>query len=201
MPPPGTGTYRRGMDSGQKADVGQIGLGAEPEPTTDHELAAELIGMTAEDHALQPTALDGTAEQRLAWCAVTVRNGDRLREILLRHGWPTAARVGEEAAQCAWLVAQHADQQLDVQRLALRLLVERVERGAAPPRQEAFLRDRVLVNEGRSQRYGTQIAGVVDGAPVPWPVEDPGRMDDRRAAVGIDPFVVHTARHAPPSTR
>jgi hypothetical protein len=88
--------------------------------------------------------------------------------------------------------------QLDVQRLALSLLTAAVARGEAPARQEAFLRDRVLVNEGRRQRYGTQIAGVVDGAPVPWPVEDPDRMDQRRAAVGIDPFAVHVARHAPP---
>ncbi len=164
----------------------------------DHDLAAELVAMTEADHAAQAGALDGTFEQQLAWRAVTTRNGDRLREILLAHGWPTAARVGEDAARCAWLVAQHADRQLDVQRLALRLLGERVAAGEAPARQEAFLDDRVRVNEGRRQRYGTQIAGVVDGAPVPWPVEDPDGMDDRRAAVGIESFAVHTARHAPP---
>jgi hypothetical protein len=154
--------------------------------------------MTAADHAAQAGALDGSFEEQLAWRRVTARNGDRLKAILEAYGWPTAAAVGDEAARCAWLVAQHADRQLDVQRLALSLLEREVAAGNASPAHEAFLRDRVLVNEGRPQRYGTQIAGVVDGAPVPWPVEDPERMDERRAAVGIEPFAVHTARHAPP---
>ncbi|MGW2591732.1 hypothetical protein ACWCXC_15915 [Streptomyces sp. NPDC001515] len=52
---------------------------------------------------------------------------------------------------------------------------EAVSDGAASPRDLAFLRDRTLVNEGRKQIYGTQIAGVKDGSPVPWPCEDPER--------------------------
>ncbi|MFB4195966.1 hypothetical protein [Streptomyces carpaticus] len=36
-----------------------------------------------------------------------------------------------------------------------------------------------------------------DGAPVPWPVEDPAGLDARRAAAGIEPFAAYTARHAP----
>jgi hypothetical protein len=167
-------------------------------PAVDTDLAGELLAMTAADHAAQAGALDGTFGEQLAWRRVTAANGDRLREILDARGWPTAAQVGEQAAQCAWLVAQHADRQLDVQRRALELLAGAVAAGTAPARQEAFLRDRVLVNEGRPQVYGTQVAGVVDGVPVPWPVEDPDGMDDRRAAVGIEPFAVHTARHAPP---
>jgi hypothetical protein len=105
--------------------------------------------------------------------------------------------VGTEAARRAWLVAQHADRQLDLQRRALTLMSRAVEAGEAEPRHLAMLRDRVLVNEGRRQIYGTQIAGVVDGAPVPWPCEDPERMDERRAGVGLDPFHVHVTRHAP----
>ena len=75
-----------------------------------------------------------------------------------------------------------------MQRRALRLLERAVADGEASARDLAFLRDRVLVNEGREQLYGTQIAGVLDGQPVPWPCADPQRMDERRAAVGIPPF-------------
>src|SRR5690349_8370505 len=45
---------------------------------------------------------------------VFVRHGDRLRELLKVGGWPSAERVGPDAARGAWLIAQHADTQLDV---------------------------------------------------------------------------------------
>ncbi|MGK5679130.1 DUF6624 domain-containing protein [Actinoplanes sp. URMC 104] len=162
---------------------------------THDTLAQELIEMTDEDRRLQGGALGDDPAGRLAHRRVTVRNGDRLAEILDRHGWPTVTAVGAEAARRAWLVAQHADQQLDVQRRALALMTEAVAAGEGEPQHLAMLRDRVLVNEGRPQIYGTQIAGVADGAPVPWPCEDPDRMDERRAEVGLDPYLVHIARH------
>ncbi|SFO08920.1 hypothetical protein SAMN05660359_01312 [Geodermatophilus obscurus] len=54
--------------------------------------------------------------------------------------------------------------------------------------------DRVAVTERRHQRYGTRVADVVDGRPVPWPVADPERLDERRATVGLEPLAVHLAR-------
>lgn len=156
-------------------------------------LAQELITMTDEDRELQAGALGDDLTAQLAHRRVTVRNADRLAQIIDEYGWPTAALVGEEAARRAWLVAQHADRRLDLQRRALELMTG--SRGN--PTQLAMLRDRLLVNEGRPQIYGTQIAGVVDGAPVPWPCEDPDRMDERRAEVGLEPFAAHVARHAP----
>jgi hypothetical protein len=126
-----------------------------------------------------------------------VRHADRLRELLAQGGWPTAERVGEEAARGAWLIAQHADTQLDVQRLAVRLLQNAVDAGEASCRELAFLQDRVAVNEGRLQLYGTQIGDVVDGQPIPWPCVDPDRLDERRAAVGIEPFATNASRYSP----
>jgi hypothetical protein len=164
---------------------------------TDDALARELIDMTDHDKRLQGGALGDDFAARLAHRRVTVRNGDRLAEILDSHGWPAVSAVGAEAARRAWLIAQHADRQLSLQRRAVTLMAQAVEAGEASPEHLAMLRDRVLVNEGRPQIYGTQIAGVVGGEPVPWPCDDPERMDARRAEVGLDPFHVHVARHAP----
>ncbi len=102
-----------------------------------------------------------------------VRHADRLRELIGAYGWPTATRVGEQAARGAWLVAQHADTQLDVQRLAVRPLSQAVARGEVSQRDLAFLEDRLAANEGRYQVYGTQITEVINGRPVPWPCLDP----------------------------
>ncbi|MET9866378.1 DUF6624 domain-containing protein [Streptomyces sp. NPDC006386] len=160
-------------------------------------LAEELTAMAAADHRAATAGAansDDPAEQ-LAWRRLTARHGDRLAEIMDEHGWPTAERVGGDAARAAWLIAQHADRQLEVQRRALRLLEQAVAAGAAAARELAFLRDRTLVNEGREQIYGTQIAGMrEDGSPVPWPCAEPERVDELRAGVGIEPFEEYVAR-------
>ncbi|WP_326609545.1 hypothetical protein OG949_04800 [Streptomyces scopuliridis] len=159
-------------------------------------LATELADMAAADHRSSIRANSDDPAEQLAWRRLTARHGDRLSEIMDEYGWPTAELVGEEAAHAAWLIAQHADRQLDVQRRALQLMQQAVSEGAAGPRELAFLRDRTLVNEGREQVYGTQIAGVNDGSPVPWPCEEPERMDELRAEVGIEPFDEYVAKFA-----
>jgi len=50
---------------------------------------------------------------------VEVANTDRPRDIVAEVGWPGRALVGERAAEHAWLIAQHADHQLDSQRIFL----------------------------------------------------------------------------------
>ncbi|MGW6744332.1 DUF6624 domain-containing protein [Streptomyces sp. NPDC055025] len=159
-------------------------------------LAVELAEMAAADHQSTARANSDDPAEQLAWRRLTARHGDRLGEIMDEYGWPTADLVGEEAARAAWLIAQHADRQLDVQRRALHLMQQAVSAGSAGPRELAFLRDRTLVNEGRKQVYGTQIAGVKDGAPIPWPCEEPERMDELRAEVGIEPFGGYVAKFA-----
>jgi hypothetical protein len=159
------------------------------------DLAAELLEMAAEQ---RETVHLGTSEDvgdRLTWREVTVRHGDRLAELMAEHGWPTEDLVGAEAARAAWLVAQHADHQLEVQRRAFALMSEAVDEGRASRYQLAFLQDRLLVNSGRPQIYGTQIAEVKDGEPVPWPCDDWEHLDDRRAEAGIPPYAEYVAAH------
>jgi hypothetical protein len=168
------------------------------------ELSHELVTMKAADQAATPKANSDDLSEHLAWRRLTTRHGDRLRALLEQHGhWPTAEEVGEEAVLGAWLVAQHADRQLDVQRLALRLLEQAVEDGSAGPQgpaRLAFLHDRLNVNAGLPQRYGTQIQGIApDGSPIPWPVEDEEKLDVQRARAGIPPFAEYIAQHAPKS--
>ncbi|MEV5884800.1 DUF6624 domain-containing protein [Streptomyces sp. NPDC052020] len=153
-------------------------------------LAVELTEMAAADHRSAVRANSEDPAEQLAWRRLTARHGDRLGEIMAEYGWPTAELVGEEAARAAWLIAQHADRQLDIQRRALHLMREAVSAGRARPRELAFLRDRTLVK----QIYGTQIAGVKDGLPVPWPCEEPERVDELRAEAGIEPFDEYVAR-------
>jgi hypothetical protein len=161
----------------------------------DDVLAGELLEMAAEQRETVHLGTSDDVAERLTWREVTVRHADRLAGIMAERGWPAEDVVGAEAARAAWLVAQHADHQLDVQRRAFELMSAAAGQGRASRYQLAFLHDRLLVNAGRPQLYGTQIADVRDGRPVPWPCEDWDHVDDRRAEVGIPPFADYVAAH------
>jgi hypothetical protein len=57
-------------------------------------------------------------------------------------------------SRAAWLLAQHADLRLGVQRTALALMTGAVAAGDGCARDLAHLVDRVAVDEGREQAYG-----------------------------------------------
>ena len=162
----------------------------------DEELAAELARMAAEDQRIRGQAKGRSrtmvqpldAQTAMEYRRIDAENTDRLRRILTEHGWPGKSLVGERGAHDAWLIAQHADHDPAFQREALDLLTDALARGEATPREFAYLTDRVRVNEGRGQVFGTQMRPDENGMPVPQPIEDAERVDERRADVGLEPF-------------
>lgn len=101
--------------------------------------------------------------------------------------------VGDDGTRAAWLIAQHADHDVALQERALELLDAAVERGEAPMHVAAFLTDRVCVNRGRPQVYGTQFFGHGDSYG-PRPIRDPDTLDERRSTVGLEPFRYYDQR-------
>ena len=170
------------------------------------EVAAELAAMVAEDQRVRtrhgPPPAGGyrlSTAEAMESSRVDVRNTDRLREIVAAHGWPGFDLVGAQGERDAWLIAQHADRQLGFQRAALALLEQAVADGDATPSHLAYLTDRVRMNEGREQLYGTQVTGEVGGGPAPWPIEDPACVDERRAVMGLGPLNEYIAGFLPQS--
>jgi hypothetical protein len=88
---------------------------------------------------------------------VDADNTGWLVEVVTAQGWPQFSVVGEEAATDARLLAQHADMQPEQQRLFHELMAAAVEDGEAEAKYFAYLEDRVRVNSGRPQLYGTQF--------------------------------------------
>jgi hypothetical protein len=129
--------------------------------------------------------------------AVHRRNAERLAEIIRDFGWPGSSLVGEEGAEAAWLIAQHAIGEPAFQRRCLVLLQAAAESGDAPRYQAAYLEDRIRVFEGRKQLYGTHIDYRPDGMPRPHPIEAPDRVDERRSAVGLEPLAQRMAKAEP----
>ncbi|MFI1205697.1 DUF6624 domain-containing protein [Streptomyces sp. NPDC020883] len=111
---------------------------------------------------------------------------ETLRLIVAVYGWPGYFLVGEAGAEAAWWIAHHsADRtfQLD----ALALLEDAVQAGQATRRQLAFLTDRCRVVADQPQLYGTQFSYDQGGARA-YAVEDPERLDARRAEMSLEPF-------------
>ena len=125
--------------------------------------------------------------------AVHEENASALERLVEEHGWPTAAVAGEDGAEAAWLIAQHAIGLPAFQRKCLRLLREAAGSGAAPAWQAAMLLDRICVFEGRPQVYGTNFDWDEQGMMSPRPIADPERVDERRAAVGLPPLAAAIA--------
>ena len=107
----------------------------------------------------------------------------RLHEIINKHGWPGIDLVGQKGAQAAFLVLQHADH--ESQKKYLPLLKAVFLKGDLPGQSFALLQDRVLMNEGKPQIYGTQLKSDATGALVLWPIDDEVHVDQRRAAMGL----------------
>lgn len=134
-----------------------------------------------------------------AMCHTDRANTAFLENFVEDRGWPAAELYGEEISQAAWLITQHSDRNIGFQRRALELLQAELTGPFADKSGFAYLFDRVAINSGRPQRYGTQIR-CEEGAVVPKPLEDVARLDILRDAMELGPIedylasFVHCAR-------
>lgn len=131
------------------------------------------------------------AEQQAANAAIWTRLralDARLMEELLTmvppEGWFLKSVYGERAAQAAFLIVQHSD--IEHWRRFVPVLEPLVAAGEVDGQSYGLMYDRLAQNEGRPQRYGTQMtckAGkwVIDREHL----EDPENVDARRAAMGF----------------
>jgi hypothetical protein len=153
------------------------------------QLARELVAMARADQDARRDWRDwrGEPEQAARVERLDRAHTERMREVIHRHGWPGPGVAGRAGSRAAWLLVQHADHDPQFQRRCLGLLEEAAGRGQAEPRQVAFLTDRVLIHEGKTQRFGTQLR-MEGGRLVPIAIEDPGGVDNRRRSVGLGPL-------------
>ncbi|QJX47006.1 hypothetical protein HMJ29_08695 [Hymenobacter taeanensis] len=118
------------------------------------------------------------------------RHQPLLEKIVRQVGYPGFRQVGEKSANNFWLLVQHADAHPAFQRQVLALMLPEVKRKNANPVNYAYLTDRVAINSGQLEEYGTQVVyeGPGLGKAVPKSLRDPKNVDKRRATIGMEPL-------------
>jgi hypothetical protein len=109
-------------------------------------------------------------------------NFKAVETILTEHGWLGPSQVGSKASQTLFLVIQHADE--EARRKYVPMLREAVKEKKARAESLALMEDRVAVEAGEKQIYGSQL-NIIDGKPTLRPLEDPDHLDERRATMGM----------------
>jgi hypothetical protein len=182
-------------------------LGAMPQGPV--RMALRLRQMKAEDQlprealmSLPTPEWTGPVGKRLGdmMAANDRANTAELKGLLTQHGWPRRDALGEEADDAAWLIVQHADQDLPFQKRVLALLDAARKDGGTKPEHYAYLYDRVATNEKRPQLYGTQGRCLRAGLWEPNPIAEPEGVEQRRRELGMatqKSYVESTGKRCP----
>ncbi len=127
----------------------------------DSALRQELLTLAQADQAEREGFAAAAAANDSAYLmrllAADSARTARLQEIVATwNGWPGKSLVGEDGAGAAFLILQHSPSH-EFQKQMLPLLREAARRGEAAPQDVALLTDRLLIHEGKPQRYGSQF--------------------------------------------
>jgi pentatricopeptide repeat protein len=128
--------------------------------------------------------------------AVTVVSIDSVRELNMFYldsilkvykKWPGYSIIGKEGDNAAWLIAQHADRFIDFQEKCYQYLLEAMEESNTNPNNIAYLYDRIQINKGLQQKYGTQIR-IIEGEIIFINLESEENIDKYRAYFNLSPL-------------
>jgi hypothetical protein len=199
-PSPGsgaTGPLRMGTSDGTAL---QSSAGMTPVPVArDTALRRRLVAMQERDQrhrarlvdllrntARTPAEANELDSLRAIQNRFDAENVDTLVSILKTEGWPTFDKAGFDGNIAAFLVLQHAPPA--VQREYLPLLETAARAGQSRLSDMAMLVDRVLMGQGKKQKYGSQVHMASGQPPSVWPIEDEPNVETRRRDVGLEPL-------------
>ncbi|PHN07014.1 DUF6624 domain-containing protein [Flavilitoribacter nigricans] len=173
-----------------------------PEVVENPALQLELIKMYVDDQATRGNIMQDMIEKydlnadevtRDLTNIVDALNRDRLREIFAAYGFPDRKLVGRQAMRGIFFIIQHADADTAWQKAQLPHIESAVKASDLDGESYAYLYDRIKVNAGEEQLYGSQFANVdpANGIVELAPTADPDQLDERRRAMGMMPIALY----------
>jgi len=118
----------------------------------------------------------------------------KIESVLGQYGWLSQRTIGEDGNAALYLVIQHADQR--AREKYLPLLRDAVSHQRALSSDLACMEDRLLVEQHKKQRYGTQVGmDKKTGKYFLYPLENPGQVEERRAKMGLNSLANYLSRY------
>lgn len=106
----------------------------------------------------------------------------RIHRIINQYGYPTSKLVGKKGIFYFFLLIQHQDYDLELQKNCLKYC-------DFAKKEQAYLTDRVLLHEGKKQMYGTQFQrDIKHNRIISQPIGDKKNVDARRKKIGLKPL-------------
>ncbi len=120
-----------------------------------------------------------------------LKNIEEIRQIISEYGYPGKKLVGEPTNKAAWYVIQHSEY--------IEEYFPSIEKAGKendlPLRLVAMMEDRLLMQKGLEQKYGTQAKGQKINNPETgeeewsyfiWPIKNPENVNELRKTVGFN---------------
>jgi hypothetical protein len=179
------------------------GIEAKKEVVKNPELQKELAIMFYNDQAVRENPKPELLARfgltvdsilyKLDMQATDAANREKLKSMIATYGFPDKSMVGEVGMESIFFIIQHADQDKEFQLAQFPYIEAAVKRGDLDGQKYAYLYDRIKVNAGEPQRYGTQFSRVDSETNTAElaPVEDIENLDKRRKEMGMMPISVY----------
>ena len=154
-------------------------------------LSTELAAMASKDadvrNAFIQSGMKMNSPEQRAVIETDAADLARLRVIFQKYGFPSRALVGRGGVNNAWLLVQHASTDPAFMAKALERARPLMLSGDLPRPNYALLVDRVRLQQGKKQLYGSQLKGE-PGHFETLPLDDPEHVDQRRSEMGMEPL-------------
>jgi len=147
-------------------------------------LSKQIDSLRQEDQS--PLSIKNADSAAKEFQRIIRSNFPLIKNIADKYGFPGYDLVGKESSNNYWLLVQHSDFDVAFQKRALKLMKRQVEKKNASGQSYAYLIDRININEGKPQIYGTQI--IMSGNTTIKPCIDIDNLDKRRKSVGLKPI-------------
>jgi VWFA-related protein len=173
-----------------KALLAQVESGHDRTP--NKKLHDELLKLVNKSERVISRGIEGKLTNDALKKQVNEVRGEsnaRLCQILKESGWPTMAEVGKDGVS-AMIYLVRSSRQPDLQADLLPVIISAVKRGEADKGEVADLVDRIRVDAGRKQLFGTQVK-IISGFLVLVPIEGEAQVDARRKQFGLAPLADH----------
>lgn len=116
----------------------------------------------------------------------------RAKEILYEFGFVGFDLAGEKGSTYFWIIVQHSDHNPEFQSEVLKKMKIEVDKGNADSRNYGLLVDRVKLNTGEAQIYGTQVDYNMEICQAyPKKLADSINVNKRRKEIGLEPLEVY----------